>query len=360
MAQYRVVAAGPLSQQVNGMLYEGHALRRLDELRQLHADQHNGQARQLALRVSVSQLPQTPALTPWLQELVQGGVTALVIAPAQAPTSGGVGLNLEIVKGLVSEAHRLGLLLWVALDLHQGQGMDLRPEWVTTPDDHALEVSSPPRPDIANPAYQSYLEEFIRVLARSGCDGLFLAARSVTGFAGEFSDDSFRGFASSFGLSLSPEQVFAVSQSPDVQIQERSASYWRWVGWKALSYAKLVARLRKVLRESTPTAAMLVEVHQATLSVPLQGLEQYGEDLAELAPRTSGSVVVRREGAGVETLLEKLGQQLGTMDRVWVGISVKMATIPPSIGELKQSIIDRAESGQWNMLIQTEPVQTVP
>ncbi|TKS61943.1 MAG: hypothetical protein EWM72_00069 [Nitrospira sp.] len=361
MAQYRVVAAGPLSHQVNGMLYEGHALRRLDELRQLHADQHNGQARQLALRVSVSQLPPTPALTPWLQELVQGGVTALVIEPAQSPTStGGVGLNLETVKGLVTEAHRLGLLLWVALDLHQGQGMDLRPEWMTTPNGHALEESSTLRPDIANPAYQSYLEEIVRVLVRSGCDGLFLAARSVTGFAGEFSDDSFHEFASSFGLSLSPEQVFAVNQSPDVQIQERSGSYWRWVGWKALSYAKLMVRLRKVLRESTPTATMLVEVHQISLSVPLQGLEQYGEDLAELATRTSGSVVVRHEGAGGEMLLEKLGQQLGTMDRVWVGIPVKLATIPPSIGGLKQSIFDIAESGRWNMLVLTESAQTVP
>lgn len=361
MAQYRVVAAGQLSQQVNGTLYESHALRRLDELRQLHADQLNGQARQLALRVTVEQLPPMPGLAPWLQDLAQGGVTALVVEPTQMLRSGHAGLNLEAVKGVVNEAHRLGLLVWVALDLHQGHGMNLKPEWETsTINGHAREGTPTPRPDIANADYQSYLEEFLRVLARTGCDGLFLAARPVTGFAREYSNDSFRGFASSFGLSLAPEQVFAVSQSTDAQTQERPAAYWRWVGWKALSYAKLVVRLRKVLRELNPTATLLIEVHQVALSAPLQGLEEYGEDLVDLAQRTGGSLVVRREGGGVDTLLEKLGQQPGMVDRVWVGVSAKMSSTPPSMEGVKQSLLDTVGSSRWNILVVTESAQAVP
>ena len=361
IAQYRMVAAGPLLQQLNGTLYEGHALRRLDELRQLHAGQHNGRARQRALRVTVGQLPPIPALRPWLQELVQGDVTALVIGPAQALLSDGVGLNLEIVKRIVTEAHHLGLLLWVAVDLHQRQGMDLRPEWATTTiTGLGGEGASTPRPDIANPAYQSYLEETIRALSRTGCDGVFLAARPVAGFAGEFSDGSFRAFASSFGLSLSPKEMFTVNQLPDAQTEERPATYWRWVGWKALSYAKLIVRLRKVLRESNPTATMLLEVHQVTLSTPLQGLEQYGEDLAELVTQGTGSVVVRREGEGGEALLEKLGQQLGTVDRVWVGVSAKVAASPPSMEGLTQSLAEIAEPGRWNIMVVTESADAVP
>ncbi len=361
MARYRVVATGQLLRQMNGTLYEGHALRRLDELRQLHADQINGQARQLALRVTVEQLPPTSTRAPWLQELVQGGVTALVVEQAQPTPSGRAALNIETVKGIVNDAHRFGLLVWVALDLHQGHGMDLRPEWVSvTSNGLVREGTSTPRPDIANPAYQSYLEEFIRVLSSTGCDGLFLAARPMPGFAGEFSDDSFRVFASLFGLSHTPEEVFAVNQTSDVQTQDRTATYWRWIGWKALSYAKLLVRLRKVLRESNPTSTMLVEVHQISLSAPLQSLEQYGEDLAELAQRIGGSVVVQREGAGREALLEKLGMQLGAMDRVWVGVSTKMVTLPSFMRELKRSLLDVAESDRWNTVILIESTLAVP
>jgi hypothetical protein len=239
--------------------------------------------------------------------------------------------------------------------------MNLKPEWVSMiVNGPVREGTSAPRPDVANPEYQSYAEEFVRVLVGTGCDGLFLAARPVTGFAGEFSSDSFRVFSLSFGLSLSPEQVFAINQSPEARAQERAATYWRWVGWKARSYAKLVGRLRRVLRELNPTATLLVEVHQVTLSAPLQGLEQYGEDLAELVPRAGGSVVVQREGAGGGALLEKLGQQLGTLDRLWVGVSVKVDAVPPSMGGLKQLLSDLAESSRLNVVILTESALTVP
>ncbi|HSA62112.1 MAG TPA: tetratricopeptide repeat protein [Nitrospiraceae bacterium] len=359
MAQYRVVATGQLSQQVNGPLYEGHALHRLDELRQLHAGQLNGQTGQVALRVTPGQLPSSAGLMAWLQDLVQGGVTTLVVEPAQAPTAGREGLNFEALSRIVAESHRLDLRLWVALNLHQGKGLDLKPGWVTTTVTGAVPGETAML-DIANPDYQLAIEEYVRVLARTGCDGLLLMARPVTGFAGEFSIDSFRGFATSFGMSLSPEQVFAVSQLPEAQAQERAEVYWRWVGWKSFSYAKLVARLRKALRESNPTAMTLVEVHQVTLSAPLQGLEQYGEDLAELAPRTGGSVVVRREGEGGEALLEKLGQQLGTMNRVWMGVPMKVAAIPLSMGELKQSLSEISDSARWNMLILPDSARSVP
>lgn len=365
MAQYRAVAAGQLQQQVNGTLYEDQALRRLDELRQLHADQLNGGTRQLALRVAAEQLPPAPDVKLWLQELVQGGVTSLVVEPFQMEASGRAVLSPEGVKGFVAEAHGAGLSVWVVLDVHQAPGLDLKQEWLgrtahSLGNGRADETNSIARPDIANPDYQAYLEDVVRTLSRSGCDGLFLPARSAQGFAAEFSDDSFRAFSSSFGLNLSPQQGLTNDQSRGSPAQERSATYWRWVGWKALSYAKLGARLRRVLRESNPTAMILVEVHQTTLSNPLQGLEQYGEDIAELTQRMGGSMVMRREGVGGEALLEQLGRQWGNTDRVWLGIPAAAAAVHPSIAELQKAISNVAAAGRWNMLLMPESAPPVP
>jgi hypothetical protein len=269
--------------------------------------------------------------------------------------------SLEAVRAIADEAHRLGLLLWVAMDLHQGHGMDVRPEWVATTRHVARhEHTSLSTVDIANPAYQAYLEEVIRMLADTGCDGVFLAARSMAGFAEEFSDDSLRLFAASFGLSGSQEEILGVISATDTKPEEQSANYWRWIGWKARSYAHLAVRLGTVLRERNPTATLSVEVHQSSLTSPLQGLEQFGEDVAELSPKTGGSVVVRHEGTGEKTALEKLEQQLGTPNRVWIEVAVKAATGPFSMGELKRSLITLAEFRPWNLVIHAEAAPVVP
>ena len=361
MAQYRVVAAGQHSQQVNGTLYEGHALRRLDELRQLRADQLNGQTRQLAFRVGIGQLPSQPGMTTWLQELAQGGVTSLVIELLQAHASGRPEVSSERMRRIVSEAHRVGLSVWVALDVHRAQGLDLKPEWLgETASGRAGEDTLPARPDITNPNYQAYLEDVVRSLSRNGCDGLFLPARSEPGFAEVLSADSFREFSSSFGLSFSARQMLTEELSAGALAQGGTVAYWRWVGWKAVSYATLAARLRKALRATNPTATVLVEVHRATLTSPLEGLEQYGEDIVELLQRTGGSMMVRLDDKEVETPFDQLEQQLGTMGRFWVGISVIATTIPPSMAGLKTALSGLPEFDRRNILVMTDSASAVP
>jgi hypothetical protein len=362
MAQYRLVAAGPLDQQANGRLYEGHALRRLDELRQLHAYQPKGQARQLAFRVTVDDLPSGTLLGPWLQALVEGGVTALIIGSSPAPTSGPSPLHLMKMKEIAVEAHRVGLLLWVTIDLHQGNGMELKPEWMaTTIGGQGQERVSTSRPDLANGVYQSYIEWFTRLLSRTDCDGVFLKARSSTGFSDEFSEESFHAFTASFGTSLSPDDILAPSQSTDGAVQGRPTLYWRWVGWKARGYAKLVMRLRNVLREANPAATMLVEVHQLAVMDPLQGLEQYGEDLVELMSRSGASVAVQQGETDRDALWEKFGDRVGLRERAWLGIPVKLGTGPPSLGGLSQELRDMVEIGRWsNVLLHAESGLPVP
>jgi hypothetical protein len=362
MGQYRTVTVSPLGQQVNGAMYEGHALRRLDELRQVYADQQNAQARQLAFRVAAGELPSAPLLGPWLEELVQGGVTALVIEPFPPQRTGPSESNLQSVRGMVEEAHRAGLRLWLTLDLHQGTGMELNPAWMaSTVGSRGPDRPTAPRPDVANEAYQAYLESVVRILSRTGCDGMFLVARPMAGFSEEFSDESFRAFAASFGTNLSLEDVLP-GQSAAGPGQGRSTMYWRWVGWKGLSYAKLVMRLRQVLREANPTATILAEVHQTTVAAPLQGLEQYGEDLAELNSRTGGSVVLRQEPAGAASLVEASAQdKSGLMDHAWIGVSFKQPASSSVAGALVQAIREVAETGPWkNLLLQPWPGPAIP
>jgi Tetratricopeptide repeat len=369
MAQYRAVASGQLVKQLNGALYEGQAMRRLDQLRPLHARSYHGSAKQVALRVTMGELPDRPVLTAWFNELIQSGVTVLVLDPIETSASDTTRFNFETISDIVSEAHRTGLVIWLVLDIHQGVGMDVNQEWAARTIDSLTQGQGQGdgsgarlKPDIANPSYQSYLEQLMQDIAQSGCDGIVIPARSATGFAKEFSPDSVRLFVASFGLSLSPEELLTGRQLSDTQLQEqeKSSTYWRWVGWKSRSYARLVARLRKLYRERSPTATVLVEVHQGAVTTPLQELEQYGEDLLDLMPRTGGSVVVRQEETGSDLLLEKLAQQPGFNDRVWIGISSKMTGRTPSLERLKQVVTELTGSGRWNILVTGESAHPVP
>lgn len=358
MKQYRLVASGSLLRQRDGARYEGQALRRLDDLYHLRVAQHSRSVAQLAIRLRVDQLPPITHLSAWLQDLAQAGVVAVVVAPA---ITGRDGFGLELLREMGGEAHRLGMLLWVALDLHQGHGMEIRPEWKATTLSPAQDAgASASSVDVIHPAYQSHLEGMMRLLARTGCDGILLTARSTSGFAEEFTVESFQEFAASLGRHVSPRELWAVGSVSDAKATERSPEYWRWVGWKARGYGQLVKRLRRVLREHHHTATLTVEVHQSSVLAPLDGLKEFGEDVAELATQAGWSVVVRREGAGGEAALQKLGRLAGVPDRVWVGEAVKAGTSPLIMKELQASIVELDAYARWNMLVEIEPVTAVP
>ncbi|MBH0178516.1 MAG: tetratricopeptide repeat protein [Nitrospira sp.] len=360
LAQYRLLAAESIAQQADGPLYEGYALRRLDELRRPRIDRHYGDTTQVALHMTVDQLPPITGLVPWLRELAQAGVTVLAIAPAHAPKSGHQEFTVETMQSVAAEAHRLGLLVWVVLEIHDGHGLDIRPEWMVATGYTARPDASRSKVDILHPGYQSYLEDVIGRLVRAGCDGVLLAARSSPGFATGFTDDSRRLFAASFRLSGTLEDIVGGTVSSDIKEEGRSANYWRWIGWKARNYAQWTVRLRKVLRERNPAATLMIEVHRSSLITPLHGLEQFGEDVAELTPDTGGSLVVRDEGVVGDAALEKIGRQLGGADRVWIGLPVRVATIPVVVEELNRSIANLAERRRWNMVIRVESMQAVP
>jgi len=360
MEQYRIIAAGINGGQQDGTLYVGQALRRLDELRQVSAEQRRGHAGQLALRLRLDRLPPIPALSAWFDELLQAGVTALVIDPEPVPMPGRTGFDVETIRAVAAEAHRHGLLYWIRLDLQRGMARAVRTEW-TVRRCHAMaeEGGDEALLDVTNPAYQTSVEETVLMLSSTGIDGLVLAARTADRFADECSEESLQEFARSFGRDNRPELPLGAAALPGEDIQERPVQYWRWAGWKARSYVQWAARLRKVLRTVRPTATLLTEIHHSTLTAPLQGLEQFGEDVAELVAHTGGWIVVRDMEAVDGQALEKLDRQIGARGRVWVERTVKAADTRPVVTAV-QELMAGAGLERWNILIRIKAEGDLP
>lgn len=360
MEQYRAIAAGMERGQQDGARYEGHALRRLDELRQTQAEQRSGRSSQLALRLRIDRLPPLPTLASWFEELAQAGVTALVIDPEPVPRSDRTGVDVETIRAGAAEAHRHGLLYWIGLDLHRGMGQAVRPEWaVRRCHGMAEDGGGGSTLDVTNPAYQASVEEMVRTLSGAGIDGLVLAARSADRFADECSVESLQEFARSFGGNLTPEWLSGAAALPGEGVQERPVQYWRWAGWKARRYVQVAARLRNVLREARPTATLLTEIHPSTLTAALQGLEQFGEDIVELVAQTGGWIVIRDVETIDEQALEKLNRQIGTTGRVWVERSVKATQNRPVMTVVRE-LIAGAGLDRWNVLIRIESGGDLP
>jgi hypothetical protein len=354
MEQYRTISANMKAQPQDEPSFEVDALRRLDELRQVSAEQRNGRAGQLALRLGMDRLPPHAALASWLEHLVEAKVTALVIDPGSSPTFRLTATDSEAIKGSVAEAHRQGLQVWIRLDLHRATGLEVKPEWIArrcygTAEDGGGAVAL----DVTNPAYQAAAEETVQILTGVGIDGLVLAARSTIGFADECSTESLQEFTRSLGGNLTPESSSGLAALPGDSAQARPVQYWRWAGWKARSYVQWIVRLRKVLRAARPTAILLAEIHSSTLAAPLQGLERFGEDVAELVARTGGWIVVRGDESLEARALDKLHRQIGAKGRVWVERSLKTTEESPVLPALPD-LIEGFGLDQSNVLIRTE------
>jgi uncharacterized protein with GYD domain len=119
------------------------------------------------------------------------------------------------------------------------------------------------------------------------------------------------------------------------------------------------ARLRTLLRAARPTATLLIEIHPSTMAAPLQGLEQFGEDVMELVTHTGGWIVVRDTEAVDGQALEKLDRQIGARGRVWVERTVKAADARPVVAVVQQ-LTGEAGLDRWNILIRIKSEGDLP
>jgi hypothetical protein len=132
------------------------------------------------------------------------------------------------------------------------------------------------------------------------------------------------------------------------------------VGWKARSYGTVAARIRKLIREAKPAGRLLIEVHGSTVSEPVIGLEQYGEDLNDLFQRSGSELVVRTEDSKSPALLEQVAQQVGSSDRLWL---VRPVTVPDATPLVEWTEGLRAvtlEGGGGNLLLLPRSTDSLP
>ena len=134
-------------------------------------------------------------------------------------------------------------------------------------------------------------------------------------------------------------------------VYDRESTYWRWVGWKARSYATAAVRIKKLIREANPVGRLLIEVHGSTVSEPLIGLEQYGEDLNDLFQRSGGELVIRTEDSKSPVLLEQLAQQVGSSDRLWLVRPVTVPDATPLVEWTEGLGAVALEGGSGNLLL---------
>lgn len=357
MAEYRVLATGDAGGDSQAPLYQQQALDRLDQLRQIPGGSHVTVARQVALGLPLSRLPPVSAWVAWLQALLKIGVTTVLLDPAGSDW--GDDRSPETVQAFVGAAHLSGLSVWGALDPHQGSGISLRPEWLSR--SLAMRGDLLSRlPDPLHPDYQTAIENRATMLLRAGCDGILLRARETQGYAQDFSDKSFQLFTSAFGLALTPQQLFGASAGGEAMVYDRESTYWRWVGWKARSYATAAALMKKLIREANPVGRLLIEVNGTTVSEPLIGLEQYGEDLNDLFQRSGGELVIRTEDSKSPVLLEQLVQQVGSSDRLWLVRPVTVPDATPLVEWTEGLGAVALEGGSGNLLLLPQSTGGLP
>ena len=198
------------------------------------------------------------------------------------------------------------------------------------------------------------------MLLRAGCDGILLRARETQGFAQDFSDGSFQRFTSAFGLTITPQQLLGDAVGGEAMVYDREATYWRWVGWKTRSYATVAARIRKLIRDAKPAGRLLIEVHGSTVSEPLIGLEQYGEDLNDLFQRSGGELVIRTEDSKSSALLEQVAQQVGSSDRLWLVRPVTVPDTTPLVEWTEGLGAVTLERGDGNLLLLPRSTGSLP
>ncbi|MCC6139883.1 MAG: tetratricopeptide repeat protein [Nitrospira sp.] len=320
MAEYRALATGDPGQDAQTQRFQQQALDRLDQLRQMPGGPRGSVMRQVALGLSLAQLPPVSDWVAWFQALLKAGVTTVLLD--SAGSDGGPEESSDQLRAFIGAAHLASLSVWGALDVHQGRGLSLEPEWVSLSYAKRVDLRDGRMPaklsDPLHLEYQVAVEGRAASFLRAGCDGILLRARDAQGYAQDYSDGSFQRFASVFGLAITPQQLLGEPGGAESVGPDRESIYWRWVGWKARSYGDVAVRIRKLIHDANPAGRLLIEVHGRTVGDPLMGLEQYGEDLNDLFQRSGGELVFRGEGDENAAELEQFAQQAGSSDRLWL------------------------------------------
>jgi hypothetical protein len=318
--------------------YEFHALNRLDAFRRSFGPSSLLERRQIALWLTSADWLTIPDVGLWIAQLADAGVTSLIVE-AGSPSretmqSGPIGVYFQTSKVPVVEdrftvivpaAHAKGMAVLASLNLHEPGWMTVNPEWGIAMANRTDQVFQPVgHVDVLHPEYQRLVGEVAQDLLRTDIDGLVVGARRAKGFAEEWSLTSRRMFEGLFGPSF------------DSQDQSVSPDAWRWVGWKTRAYLGFVARLAQQLRQTRQGFLVAVVVHEHAVFSPADALTEYGEDVLETKQRglhlvvPPGSGITERsdeQGAGMETVRQRLAPTAGEERQLWLGMALGAADL---------------------------------
>ena len=330
-----------------------------------------------ALIVAPQDVPPVHELESWIQSLMQGGITMVLLdigtgmeSNRMAPNNGRHAIGIyfrsqwaetirDIFGELIPPAHQQGLVVFAAVSPRRINWVDPTLAWLDRsydPVHRQLRTSS--YLDLFHPAFQEYLIGLLSDLADTGVDGILFRNDVPLGPYDGFSAFGVRAFERDFHTRMEPDQLFT-SVKParqgaalsDGLVQPLSAEFWHWAGWKGRERLKILERLSHAMRLRGNTRHVALEIHPEAVTDPRAALVNYGEDLLEAKRRFQYFVLrlsAQAATSGVNApqmfvALEQMKGLLGTSDRIWATIPMS----PNGVGRLDTfSRADRAELGK--------------
>jgi hypothetical protein len=309
-----------------------------------------------ALTVAPEDVPAPIELERWVQSLMQGGITMVLI---DIGTSAGSNHTMsedgrratgiyfrsqwadtirDVFGELVPLAHQQGLSVFAAVSPRRINWVDPTLGWL----DRSYEtvhrqLRLSPYLDLFHPAFQEYLVGLLTDLADTGVDGILFRNDVALGPYDGFSAFGMRGFERDFHTRMDPAQFFpgtiSSAQAPALghrPAQPLPAEYWRWAGWKARERVKILERLGRAMRLHGSTRHVALEIHPEAVTDPRAALVKYGEDLLEakrrfqyfLLPAASHASSPGLNGRPTAMIVEQMKGLLGSPERIWTTISV--------------------------------------
>ena len=329
-----------------------------------------------ALMVASRDVPPVHELEPWIQSLLQGGVTMVLLDIGTSTESDRVAAEdgrrptgiyfksqwaptiRDIFGELIPLAHRQGLSVFASVSPRRINWIDPALAWLDRfydPVHRQLRLS--PYLDLFHPAFQEYVVGLLTDLADTDVDGILFRNDAPVGAYDGFGAFGVRAFERDFHTRMEPAQLFAPAKSAgqgamsgDGAAQPLPAEFWYWAGWKARERMKILERFSRAMRLRGNTQHAALEVYPEAITDPRTALVRYGEDLLEAKRRfqyfllrsSSHTATSAINGSQTSKVLEQMKGLLGRVDRIWTTMSISTDGERP-VGISSRA--DRAELG---------------
>lgn len=362
LSAYRtMVGAAPQSTPLADS-YEYYALKRLDAFRRTLGPTALFERRQVALWLTSVDWLAIPDVRPWMAQLADAGVTAVIVeagsSPRETVRSGPMGVYFQtstvpvvedLFQVIVPAAHAQGMAVLASLNLHEPGWTTINPDWGITTVSRTDQLAQPiGHVDVLHPDYQRLVSEVVQDLLRTEIDGLVVGARKAKGFAEEWSPMSRRMF----------ERLFEPSSGS--QDQPATPNAWRWAGWKTRTYLGFVAQLTRQLRQTRPALLAAVVVHERAIFSPVDALTEYGEDVLETKQRGLHIIVQpeseipersNEQGARMDRVWQRLVPIVGDGRQLWLGVTIDKSDLSSLTTALRAALSTQAGQAGAHVLL---------